>query len=366
MLPILMLLCVTRFSMSNGMVQPGLLGLILVALFIFIINFFEYERLAALEIQKKEILAFIVNVIFMIFMATSIDNEAGFIVAAKAFVATSLVALFIAYYALIFDHIPFEGFVRSFGGDGREPLTYLNDNNGVIRLTGPFYDPNFFGVYLLNVIILCYWLSKFHKASLGLTALLVFCVVSLVMTMSRTALIGFFMFMLVAIFYSSTRVRLIALVAAPVLLSGVIAFLMSNELMSSQLLSGDSINERMHFYIRGWSAFMEGPFFGSGTVSILDDATGFATAHNVYLSILAKYGVAGFVLYMMLVFFPVLMLIMKWYVIDGRYKLFIISVYSAYFIMYISYDFLNFLEFQYYIFGMAVAAMVSGFGKKAV
>jgi hypothetical protein len=119
-----------------------------------------------------------------------IDNEQKFFFSLKAYVLMSIVGLFIAYYAYFFDKIPFIFLIRSYGFDAARSLHYINVNSNYVRLAGSFYDPNFYGIYLFSVIIFSGWLYKYSRGSKFYLILIGISIVTLLLTVSRTALIG--------------------------------------------------------------------------------------------------------------------------------------------------------------------------------
>ncbi len=116
------------------------------------------------------------------------------------------------------------------------------------------------------------------------------------------------------------------------------------------------MEDRVAFAERGLTAFFRAPVFGSGTLALIDPGSGFSTAHDVYLTILGKFGIIGAIAYGAFIFFPVLISGNEARTIGDRTLAALCVLPLA--AMYLSYDFFQFLEFQYVIYSIAYAAIL--------
>ena len=204
----------------------------------------------------------------------------------------SVVALY-AYFTLSF---PLEFIIREFGTDYVRGLALLNVDGEYVRLTGTFFDPNFYGIYLVSVIVIGQWIF-FHRGRNWIyLAISLLSFGQLVLTASRTAMLGLCGVLFAILILRRVRVRIwMPLVLFAMVFGGlVVAF--DNQL-ADRLLSGESVVERLEFFRRGLEAFELAPIFGSGSPALVDPATGLSSAHSVYISLLGRSGLLGLAAY---------------------------------------------------------------------
>ena len=332
--------------------------LLISTFFVFALNLLDYAQLGGLPGLRTPIAAHLFNIVLFLAVFSFIDTERKFVLALDTYVWASVAALFIGYYAYFAGDIPFSSLLHRYGTDFARDLNYLIDNNG-IRLTGPFYDPNFYGIYLLSVVISCAWLYKHYKPSLLYIALMGASLVSLVLTESRTALMGLGATYLCYIGLESKHKRLhmkalyvLALIALAVFVTGA---------ASGRFFDFDSVVDRFHFYETAWRAFSDHVFFGGGTAAVLDVQSGVSTAHMVYLSLLGKYGLFGTAVYLVFIFCPAIYAFVARDRIATRYRNLIVYLFLPLAAMYVSYDFMTYLEFEYFLFAIGYAAATYDF-----
>jgi hypothetical protein len=327
--------------------------------FVFALNLLDYAQLAPMPALRTPISAHLFNIVLFISIFAYIDTERKFILSLKTYVWASIVALFVAYYAYFLGDIPFSFLLHKFGSDFARDLTYLNVNDGVVRLTGPFYDPNFYGIYLLSVVVISAWLYRHWERSRLYLALIAVSIFSLLLTGSRTALMGLGVAYLCYIALESKNKNLhmktlyvLGLVAIVVFITGV---------SSGRFFDMDSVTDRLRFYETAWRAFSDNVYFGGGTVAVLEPESGVSTAHMVYLSLLGKYGLFGTAIYLVFIFCPLGYAHVARGVMPVRYRNLIFYLLVPLAAMYVSYDFMTFLEFEYFIFAIAYAAVTYDF-----
>lgn len=327
-----------------------------------VINVMDYRLLSGWPDLRKPIIAHLFNISTLLSIVVFIDNEKKLILSLKAYVLTSIVALIIAYYAFFLGDIPFSFLLREYGTDIAQSLRYLNVNGDVVRLTGPFFDPNFYGIYLLSVIIFSGWLYIYADRSKAYLLLIGASCVSLVLTGSRTALMGLGVAYILYIFLEAERKRAHWLGVFVVTLAGAIAF--AARASAGRWFDTESIVDRFHFYTPAWNAFQGNMFFGGGSLALLDKESGVSTAHMVYLSLLGKYGLIGTITYLIFIFCPINYIYFRRGFIKKSYRNLVLFLYLPLAAMYFAYDFMSYLEFQYFIFSVGYVIVGYRFSEK--
>lgn len=329
--------------------------------FVVVINAMDYRLLFGWPDLQKPIIAHIFNILTLLSIAAFIDNEKKFNLAIRAYVLSSGAALVIAYYAFFMGDIPFASVLREYGSDIARSLQYLNVNGNVVRLTGPFFDPNFYGIYLLSVIVFSGWLyiyverNKIYLVLIGVSGL------SLILTGSRTALMGLGVAYVLYIALEAERKRAHWWGLLITMLVGAIAF--TAKASTGHWSDTASIVDRFRFYQPAWNAFQENIFFGGGSLALLDKESGVSTAHMVYLTLLGKYGLVGTIFYLVLIFCPVAYVHFRRKFVQRNYRNLVLFLYAPLGVMYLSYDFMAYLEFQYFIFAIGYVIVMYRFSE---
>ncbi|MDO8259896.1 MAG: O-antigen ligase family protein, partial [Candidatus Magasanikbacteria bacterium] len=316
---------------------------------------------------KKEIIAHVVNMLLMLEIVLWINTERQLILILNGYILMALIAIVIGYYGFFFEQIPFEHILRTLGPDAAVNALYIIQDGDFFRFSGPFMDPNFFGIYLLSILIFAIWLYIFRGRNKLHLIFAFLALVTLPLTLSRTSMIGFVCFFGVFIYWLRIRLRTLVLMASLLLcVLGFIAILISYPNLFDRLLDTESAFDRMHFISKGFEAFVAHPLLGSGPAGIIDADTGIATAHLMYLSILAKFGLVGAAAYFTFIFYPLIFVIFRKRRFLKEYRLLIIGLYVPLFFMYFMYDFMSFLEFQYLIFAVGYSVVFSPYAKKSI
>mgnify|MGYP001611807702 CR=1 FL=1 len=329
-----------------------------------LLNAFWYFGLDNYPVAQREIGSHFINLATLLVLVAWIRTERQLNQLLNGYLVGAIVALFIGFFAFLFGEIPFEGLLREFGLSHLEGQMYTNTGDAFTRLTGSFQDPNFFGVYLLTVIVISLWMFRFCGKS-GLYLLLAaVSVVALLLTLSRTAYVGLFVFGGLSVLWMKSNYRLFVLSfgVATLIICSILLAVFSDELVE-RIFDASSAYERLGFIFSAVDAFVKSPFFGGGPGAIVDEATGIATAHLMYLSVLAKFGIFGAMAYFFFVFFPLLKISVSAGGFLRKYRLLIISLYVPLFFMYFFYDFLFFLEFQYFVFSIGYVVVFSTFSR---
>lgn len=325
----------------------------------------DFLRLGEGSQHRVELIAYFLNLAGMAMMFSAVASRAAFLEATRWFCYAAAASIPIAWYAWATGELPGENLLRAFGSEYGRDLSYLNVSEDIVRLTGPFFDPNFFGAYLVMAIAVCMtlWSLERRRRWLLISAA---SSISLLATTSRTALLGLFVLAIVGggrgLGGAGRRMLvLLAVLAVAVPIAGAVWEGFYERLMNTDLT-------RLEFLARGWSAFSSGPLLGRGAAGMEDPETGHATAHMLYLSALGKYGVIGGGLLLWFVFAPLLAVLCREDV-DPLSRQFVLAVMAPLAAMYLTYDFFLFLEFQFLLLGIVYAVVFRGIrigGRKSV
>lgn len=308
------------------------------------------------SVHRVELSGYFVNVLAALVMFSSVASRAAALDAVRWFCYAAAASLVAAWYALLTGEIPGEELLRNFGSEYARELPYLNVGDGVVRLTGPFFDPNFFGAYLVMAVGCCLMMRELDGRARWLV-LAAACAVSMLLTTSRTALLG--LLVLTAVSGSGgirgvvgRSLALLMGLAAAASVAGLFWEGFYDRLLNTDLT-------RLEFIERGWSAFANAPLLGTGAQHLEDPETGYATAHMLYLSAFGKYGMIGGTLLLCYIFAP-LVAVFTVRGVDPLSRRLVVSVLLPLAFMYLTYDFFLFLEFQFLLFGIVYAVAFRG------
>lgn len=355
------------FFLSTRSLSIKYLGLLLVTLLLAGLNLYYYPSLDEYPIPRTEIVAHLVNMVLLLEIVAWVRSERDLISILNGYVFSSLVAIGIAYYAFAYGNIPFEDILRGEGADLVGGIYYVLQDGDFFRFGGPFVDPNFFGIYLLTVVIFSSWLYLFRGKNRVHLYIVILALFTLPLTLSRTAVIGLIIFLIAYLGWWQRKNRfLLAVMAVLLSVIGLGVLLVADAAIIDRWLDTSSASERFHFISMGIDAFMGSPIFGGGPASIVDDATGIATAHLMYLSVLAKFGLFGGFIYFTWVFYPLINVAIRGSEYLREYRLLVVALYSPLFFMYFLYDFLTFLEFEYFVFSVGYSVAFSTYARKHV
>lgn len=347
-------------------ISGGYWALLIGTVFLIAINFYYYSSLDEYPIPQREIVSHSINLFLMLQIVLLIDSREQLILILHGFIFTSLVAISIGYFGFFYETIPFESILREYGSESAVGTSYIIQDGDFFRLSGAFMDPNFFGIYLLTVLIFSTWLYVIHAKNNFYLLIAGLALTTLFFTLSRTAMIGLLVFGSVYIFLWQDRWKLVILAALGFLVVvATVGIVVLAPALFDRLLNTESAGDRVRFISKGIEEFVAHPLFGSGVINIIDDETGIATAHLMYITVLAKFGIFGACAYFLFIFYPILNVIFVGRRFLKEYRIFIFGLYVPLFAMYFLYDFLMFLEFQYLIFAIGYSVALSSYSKKA-
>ena len=185
------------------------------------------------------------------------------------------------------------------------------------RVTGPFADPNYFGAYLAAATTLgvaCAVIARSRKLKIAILALSAVAGVTLVLTLSRGALVALIAGLTTLAFTRGRKVGLAAV--ATILLVGVVAWPLFAEQRygSSSGLAGAGVSSQLEdsgrtgAWLAGLEVFQSSPLIGIGWGRFVEEASSGIAAHNWYIAVLAETGIVGFLLWMLFIVASVLAL----------------------------------------------------------
>lgn len=311
------------------------------------INAVEFAGLGAHPALRRDSLNHVVNLWFAALLAWHLRSHAAVISLLSAFVWSSALTSAITLTSWALGALPFEGWLRALSGPATRDLHYIGYDLYFHRATSAFFDPNFYGIYsaLVVLVALGLWLTVDRQRwLLWLVAINVF---FLGASLSRTgiaALVG--TLLLAAIvprlgsrpgrrllvstavgacvcFLAATvvqsrahRARLTAwwtndasVVAANEAETAATAAQWTIPPSAERLTGGASIADRFRRIDHGWQVFTSAPWLGSGGAALLrPDFPPHASAHVVYLTLLARYGIVGSLVYAAFVLVPLAVL----------------------------------------------------------
>lgn len=286
-------------------------------------------------------------------------------------IAGSVGALALAGCWVVTGRLPLEFLVNQMVGTETSLADVTFSDAGRLRLAAGFFDPNFYGMYL--VVVIAFILNRLawgDSRKWPLSLLLVLNVVALVLTMSRTSMIGMILVLAItAVLAPRLRRTIVAVVfvaafAFPVLLAnGVLpdALVVLERFSNLQDRAG-----RLLYHQAGLDAFLASPLFGAGTEGLLwhvrqYQAVNQASAHIVYLSWLARFGIVGTLVYLaFLAIPPAVATFGRQFRQDIRHL--VLATYIPLAVMYVAYDYFDSLPAQYVVFGLGWAVVLNGLG----
>lgn len=336
--------------------RETLVGLALL-LILAAINAVDLARADHVSIIGRDTVVHMINLALVALVLTAVRDARSLHLWLATLVWTSVVPLAISAFAMIVGQLPFEALLLSHMTEMVAIQQFTIRYESTLRLAGAFYDPNFYGIYLVQVIAISAWLypRTRHRPLLGL--LVVLNTAALVLTLSRTAWVGLAVLAVIAL--ASMPPRRLMPLAVAVVLTIVIAFPLIFDPGGSAVVQDivarftDSAStiDRIDYLANGWRAFADSPLSGSGSQGLLDGRFTVASAHNVYLSWLAKYGILGTLPYLAFLFGP-LLIASAGRRQDIALRRLVYRIIIPLSIMYLAYDAFAFLEFQFLIFGL--------------
>jgi hypothetical protein len=380
---------------------------------IVLLNAADFAGLAAHPDLRRDILNHLLNVWFTVLVALHLRSHAAVISLLAAFVWSSVLTSAITLATWVLGALPFEGWLRAYGGPAAKGLRYIGYDLYFHRATSAFFDPNFYGIYTALVIItaLGLWiLVERRRALLWLVAVnLIFLSASL----SRTGFVGLLGGLAVAFvtyrqvapdphawqarpdrhgaasgrrvvgatavaacvcFFAGSvvqsraeRARLAAwwsadpaTVSAEDRLAAAYRAGMTIPPDQDRLTGSASVADRFRRIRHGWNVFRSAPWLGGGGGALLrPDFPPHASAHLVYLTLLARYGIVGTLVYAAFALVPLVGIVRRR---GPPADPILVTVAACLSLIFLSYDVFLGFEIHYLFFGMAwaLAALPAG------
>jgi O-antigen ligase len=298
---------------------------------------------------------------FVFLVAIYVNNERKLALFIKYFIFSSSLALFIALWGAYFEKIPFEEILVAMKSEYIDELEYVNIYRSLTRWTSSFYDPNFYGLYSCLVLIFCLYQKYFSYGGRLLNFFLVANFIALVLTASRTSYLGFAVVAILTLWRIRRIPRNLPWKIFFILL-GMILFLLYQTEVRFRIFEPESLQDRWRYIENGIQAFWQSPLLGVSSAGLLNEEIKNPSTHIVYLSLLSKYGIIGFLGYLPFLFYPLYYVIFSKREIEEKYKYLILTTYLSLLVMYLGYDFFQILEFQYLVFGVIYSIVLNKMG----
>jgi len=361
------------------------------------LNAADFAGLAGYTDLRRDILNHLQNVWFTVLLAMHLRSHAAVISLLAAFVWSSVLTSAITLASWALGALPFEGWLRAHGGPAADGLRYLGYDRYFNRATSAFFDPNFYGIYSALVVLtaLGLWILVERQRRLLWLAAANVCFLSA--SLSRTGVVALLGGLAVAFFayrhharpgplQASTGRRVVAMTAAatclcflagsavqsranraraaawwigpaavnadPKLAGGLRAQMVAPP--DRDRLSGSaSVSDRVRRIRHGWNVFLSAPWLGRGGAALLrPDFPPHASAHLVYLTLLARYGIVGTLVYAAFALVPLV-------AVAGRCgppaDRIVVTVAACLSLVFLSYDVFLGFEICYLFFGVAWA-----------
>lgn len=363
-----------------------------------VVNVIDFATLQGFPDLRRDIVHHLLNVIFAGLVLVYVDSPGRRFALLRAFMVSSLLTTAITLYSALYDRLPVESLIRSMGSTLTKSQTYISDDLSFERATAAFFDPNFYGIYSLLVLLVVMYLWLADRPARHLVAFFALNLVCLSLTLSRTAVVGTLAalglsFLLarrsrvfsvvsavavVALLYAATSVQSHAVresvrreveritSATPdgraasnaaregrgagdsTSIAGSVEAV--SEVTSARVADGKSIEGRLDHIRQGWRVFQSSPVWGHGSAALLGEHTRWASAHVSVLTLLARYGVIGTAVYLVFLLWPLWMVWRRGAPAGDRY--FVTLVTGTLMVVYLGYDILLFFELQYLFFGV--------------
>lgn len=365
---------------------------------IVVINAVEFAGLAAHPDLRRDGLNHLQNVWFAVLLALYVRSHAAAVSLLAAFVWSSVLTSAITLASWALGALPFEGWLRAYGGPAARTLRYLGYDLYFHRATSAFYDPNFYGIYLALVILTAVGLWVAVERRRWLLWLAAVNVVFLSATLSRTGLIGLLGGLAAAFVVhrgSPKPARRVVVLAAAAtcacFLAGSVVQSRANRASlaawwarepaiataasaraaatratmkappdQDRLTGSASVSDRFRRIGHGWRVFQSAPWLGRGGGALLHpDFPPHASAHLVYLTLLARYGIVGTLVYAAFALVPLVTIVRRR---GPPADAVVVTAAACLGLVFLSYDVFLSFEIVYLFVGLAwaVAALAPG------
>ncbi len=308
-----------------------------------------------------------------------LDNREKILLFMKCHIAVSVIPFSIAVFQLLTGNLPFQGLLDQYSNEYLQGRTYFSTAaveagyQDYYRLTSSFFDPNFYGYYCLTVVISALTLIiHYRKASWYYPIIIVFNVVALLGTSSRTSFYGL---LIVGLLFLRMQKRSRYMTVTTTIAAIGITLFIADFMMGSGWTdyaykrfflkeegagaSADVFYGRIDYFYAGIEVFLEQPMFGAGSSTFLSVLGGdIPSAHNAFLTWLALYGVVGFLCSVGFVLYPLIMLAKaNSYRLAKRieFKYLVAAFILSTICIYLMYDSFELMESQYVYYALVYA-----------
>lgn len=302
-------------------------------LFLFVITLYSLKK----KINNKNICFILFNILFIFYIFIRTWNSYNMSQAAKAFELTIYVFPLVLFILIIIDNKRMIDLVLFYTFSLTlffAVLGLFSGDLGEGRLSVLGGGSNVYGRYMLfGFILSVYYLQKSNRLVLKIIIILLLFLFSIltIYSGSRQAVLGLVLALIIisalwiikTINYKITlnRIKKISLLILLGFLMTILAkkFLVNTLIFNRLMLltsdnKGSSVEIRLVLYDKSWKMFFENPLWGNGTRSFAENMPqGLTYPHNVYLELLAEYGIIGFLLFIVIVGISLLSLIRNYF-----------------------------------------------------
>lgn len=365
--PVLAVMAIVEFGSGRFRINHRFTLLSWILAGIFVINLFDYFRLNdsnRLGVNIANHLTHMAIVPLVVMICSS--RESAFAIAV-GMISASVMCLAIDAYWLVTGRLPLADFV-AFAQGGSMSLADVNVSfAGVPRLASAFFDPSFYGLFIVLSLVMLLFLGERIGSPLFRWALFFLSSVALLLTMSRTSYVGLIVLLSIAVvLLRQVRRPLLRLGLVSVAAAAVYIVAGDHETMTALIARiaelGD-MGSRAPYHIAGVEAWQRAPLIGMGSDGLLELQQKYwftmnSSAHMVYLTWLAKYGLVGFLCYLAFLVLPLIHVVRHWSSLEQKGRFLILGTMLPLMVMYIAYDYFEALEFQYIMFGLVYSVFV--------
>lgn len=246
---------------------------------------------------------------------------------------SSIIPILIGFYQWIynliygrFPGVPFHFLIVS---EGKAGITF----NKYLRITSTFSDPNYYGAYLVTIVILSFGIiynniiynKIYNKNTMrNISIIFVSSLFALAQTLSLTSLMGSVFGILLMLITVKKRIEIknifkiigimFILLIMIVLLDKILNYNIINIILfkyNTQYLKYGLTFGRAEYFNNALKIFMDNPLFGTGFGGLSIKYGIGSSAHNTLLTILGEQGIIGFLLHIIFLFMPFILFIKK-------------------------------------------------------
>lgn len=278
-------------------------------------NILQRRKLNLLKIKSFRLfLLFLAYIYVLGFIKLGPFTKVNFVIFAS-FAAYGLIILSLVSTKRRFLLVIWTSLISLFIACSDAIIFYLSHPGLILRLEGPFLDPNYFAIALLPHIGLCYFLINAQKNTiLRIFLMVIFAVliIALVLTSSRGGLIGFAVMFISAILKSKSKFGAIISV---IFLSIIMLNFMPEQVWErfdatkttisnfERTSKVESTKRRIILAQSAWKMYLDNPIFGTGIGNFYYGHRQYSflhagRAHTMYLELMAELGTIGFLMFL--------------------------------------------------------------------